>query len=434
MRSYIRDFAAYHRDIKLFLLYSLASNVGVGVIMLLYNLYLTTLGYREDFIGTFNSVNTLAMACVSLSMGFLINRFGIWRSVFVGLLVFVGTSLAVSIVTTQTLLLFFAVLSGAGTAFLFVPTMPFIVDLTSSRERHGVAALAFSLNSLSTTIGSLLGGWLPRVLAATTDLEPSGTEVYRFTLLAGIVCAGLAVIPLLAMSEGRKRGRPGENMAPEARADREGAPGRNVRRDMAVFIAIGGLMSLGAGAVFPFYNVFLQTRGANAGQIGLIYSAAGLMAAALGLLSPWLSRRMGSLRAVVFVRLAPAPFYLLLMLTPILPIATFGHMIRTTSINMAWPIDSTYISEILPAQARSRVFGYRSGAWNFGWAISSAIVGRLIVDYGYNVSFGVYVFFMVVAMTTFYVYFDGAARRAARVTANSDASAPDAQAAPAATP
>ena len=422
MRSYIRDYKRYHRDVKLFLIYSLFANVGIGVFTLLFNLYLTELGHREDYIGRWNSVNTLTMGVVALVMGFLINRFGVWKCVFGGLLLFLSTSFVLCVVTDPLLLLVFAGFGGAGTAFLFVPTMPFIVELTGSRERHGVAALAFSLQSLATMFGSLLGGWMPKALKLV-GLGGGSAEAYRYTLMAGIAVAGLALLPLLAMSANRRHALPGESETSEPELLERERPRRNIRRDMLVFISVGGLMSLGAGAVFPFYNVFLETRGASAGDIGLIYSAAGLMAAICGLLSPYVARRFGPLRAVVLIRLAPVPFYLLLIGTPALPIAIFGHMIRTTSINMAWPIDSTYISEILPAKARSQVFSFRSGAWNFGWALSSLLAGQAIVAYGYNISFAAYILFMSTAMILFYVYFTGAAR-SARSTQLPEAPAP----------
>jgi MFS family permease len=410
VRSYIRGIREYRRDVRLFLLYNLASNIGIGVFTLLFNLYLVQLGFREDYIGQFNSISTLAMAGISFGVGALINRFGVWRTVTAGLGWFLLSSILACIVTDATLLLVVAALSGAGTAFLFVPTMPFIVELTGRQERHGIAALAFSLNSLSMMFGSLVGGWLPRILGATAGLDYPSVETYRYTLIIGLSLAGLAVLPLLAMSAERKRSRPGDGGGPETGVIEVEHEPRTVRRNMAVFIAIGGLMSIGAGAVFPFYNVFLETQGASSGQIGLIFSAAGLMAAIFGLASPWVARRIGSLRAVVLVRLSPVPFYLLLMLSPNLPIAIWAHMIRNTSINMAWPIDSTYISEILPAKARSQVFSFRSGAWNLGWSLSSLIAGRLIVQYGYNVSFLTYIVFMSLAMTLFYVYFSRAAR------------------------
>lgn len=406
MQSYIRGVRGYGRDIKLFLLYNLLSNVGIGVFQLLYNLYLIQLDYDEAFIGQFQSISTLSMAGVALSIGVLVNRFGVWRTVSSGLLFFLVTSVLASVITNQWALLVMAGLSGAGTAFLFVPTMPFIVELTGRQERHGVAALAFSLNSLSMTVGSLIGGFGARGIGGVFSLDVPSAEAYRYTLIAGLLLAGFAILPLLAMSDERKRALPEDEQASGLPVtDTVAQAPRTIRRHMMVFIAIGGLMSLGAGAVFPFYNVFLESRGASSGQIGIIYAAAGLTAAFVGLFSPWVAHRVGSLKATVIIRLSPVPFYLLLMATPALPIAIVAHIFRTTSINMAWPIDSTYISEILPAKARASVFSFRSGAWNLGWSLSSLVAGYAIVRYGYNVSFAAYIVFMTLAMVLFYVYF-----------------------------
>lgn len=413
MRRYLQDIKRYSPDIRLFLLYNLAANVGIGVFTLLYNLYLTELGLREDYIGRFNSISTLAMAGVALSMGYLINRLGVWLCVTVGMGLFIVTSLGLCFITDPNTLLVFAGLSGAATAFLFVPTMPFIVDLTTREDRHGVAALAFSLQSLSVMVGSLVGGWFPRVLSFFGDFDAGSVEAYRYTLVFGLFLAGLSLIPLQLMTSERKRARP-DDSAPAQPARPSGAAQpvpRNVRRDLWMFVAVGGLMSIGAGAVFPFYNVFLETIGATAGQIGLIYALGGFLAAFIGLSSPWVAHRFGPLKAVVLVRLAPVPFYFLLVAFPVLPLAIFGQIIRTISINMAWPIDSTYASDILPARERSKAFSYRSGAWNLGWSLASLVVGRLIVSYGYSVSFIVYAVFMSLAMIVFYVYFSGAAKR-----------------------
>lgn len=414
MGRYLRDVRGYQRDIRLFLLYNLAANVGIGVFTLLYNLYLTELGLREDFIGRFNSISTLAMAGVALSMGYLINSLGVWRCVTIGMGLFLVASFLTCVITDPNTLLVFSAFGGAATAFLFVPTMPFIVDLTRREERHGVAALAFSLQSLSVTVGSMVGGWFPKALTLVSELEAASAETYRYTLIAGLALAGLSLIPLVLMSAERKRFRPVD--AEPAPASAPAAVGetrpaaRNVRRDLWVFVAVGGLMSVGAGAVFPFYNVFLKTIGASAGQIGLIYAVAGLLAAFIGLFSPWFAQRFGPLQAVVLIRLAPVPFYLLLVAFPVLPLAIFGQVIRTISINMAWPIDSTYASDILPARERGKAFSFRSGAWNLGWSAASLVTGRLIVAWGYNVSFITYVVFMTLAMALFYIYFSRAAR------------------------
>jgi MFS family permease len=72
---------------------------------------------------------------------------------------------------------------------------------------------------------------------------------------------------------------------------------------------------------------------------------------------------------------------------------------------MAWPIDSTFIAEVLPPRARSRVYGMRSAAWNLGYSLASLVAGFLIVRFGYEVTFLDLVVFSVVAMALFVGYY-----------------------------
>ncbi|CAN5542939.1 hypothetical protein BH24CHL1_BH24CHL1_04280 [soil metagenome] len=60
---------------------------------------------------------------------------------------------------------------------------------------------------------------------------------------------------------------------------------------------------------------------------------------------------------------------------------------------------------MLPAKARTAVFGYRSAAWNVGFSLYSLAAGASIVRYGYGPSFAAYAFFMTAAMSLFYLYF-----------------------------
>ena len=404
MRSFIQRIQQYSGDIKLFLVFSLAANVGIGMFMLIFNLYLLELDLREDYIGAFNAIHTVGIAGMSLAMGILINRLGVWRCVTIGFVFFLLSNVLLVSITQPQILLGLAILGGVGTAFLFVPTMPFIVDLTRSSERHGVAALAFSLNSLSTTVASLVGGFTPRALAAVLPVEAPSAEAFRYTLLLGLAIAALALIPLFRMSEQRRTALPEDTASDTQVGMVPLEPGR-VRRHMFVFIGVGGLMSLGAGMVFPFYNVYLSSIGASASQIGLIFSISGIAAAILGLTSPYLASRFGAQMAVVMVRVAPLPLFGMLIFFPALWIAVLAHMVRTASINMGWPIDSSYIAGVLPAKARTAVFGYRSGAWNIGFAIAAFIGGNVIVRYSYGATFATYIVFMVLAMMLFYGYF-----------------------------
>ena len=102
---------------------------------------------------------------------------------------------------------------------------------------------------------------------------------------------------------------------------------------------------------------------------------------------PLISRQLGSLVGVAVVRLSIVPFYLALIMTPNLPLAAVTRIVRQTSISMAWPIDSTFIAEVLPPRARTRVYGLRAAAWNLGFSAASLVAGVLIVNVGYQVTF-----------------------------------------------
>lgn len=403
--SYVRSVKSYSPDIRLYLVYTLFANVSIGVFALVFNLYLLQLGLRENFIGAFNAVHTLAIAGTALSMGWMLNRYGVWKCVTLGTAGFILASAALTVITSPTALLGLALVYGIATSFVFTPVMPFIVELTRSRQRADVSALVFSLTSISTVIGSLLGGWMPRLLGITIGLDTPGAMAFRLTLIFGLVIAAIGIIPLTRMSDQRKQNRPADSAAEATMAGLPELPQGQVRRHMMVFIIVGGLMSLGAGAVFPFYNVFLAEIGASAGQIGLIFAVGWTIAAVVGLAAPAMARKLGSQKAVAIVRMVPIPFYLVLIFQPALGLAVFVHWMRISSVSLGWPIDSTYISEVLPAKARTAVFGYRSAAWNVGFSASSLAAGAVIVTYGYGPSFAAYAIFMTLSMALFYFYF-----------------------------
>ncbi|CAA9548665.1 MAG: hypothetical protein AVDCRST_MAG73-2666 [uncultured Thermomicrobiales bacterium] len=399
MSAYFRRVRGFPRDIKLFLAYSLLANVGFGVSQLIFNLYLTELGYREDFIGAFNGALTLSMAAAAVSMGVLLNRFGPWRCIVGGVGIFFLASFGLALAEAPWLLLALAGLNGVGLAFLFTATMPFVIEWTRRDQRPEVAALSFSLISLATMLGSLAGGVVPSLVPGVADVS---VAAYRWTLIGGTAVACLGYLPLFLMGPARRGRGPTETAT---RLVEDDAERRQVRRDMTVFVAIGGLMALGAGMVMPFYNVYLRSLGGSAREIGYIYAAGGLVSAVLGLGAPAVARRLGSIRAVVLVRWSVVPFYALLILSPGYGLAIVAHLVRQTSISMAWPIDSTFIAEVLPARARGSVFGWRSGAWNVGFSAASLVGGALIVRFGYDGPFFGLILFSILAGTLFAVYF-----------------------------
>jgi len=421
--EYVHQIKRFRREIRLFLVFNLFANIAIGVFALIYNLYLVSLSHREDFIGSYNAVYTLAMAGAALIMGPLIGRFGNWACLIYGTAVFLIASLVLALVHQSWVILATSVIAGGASAFVVVPVMPFLVEWARPETRSVAAAVTFSIQSLSATVGSLIGGWSPRLISTLLGVSPTGVTAYRLTLIAGVALGVLAIVPLWRMkhARGHRAGETGQALiVSEATPQR-----RTVRRHITMFVLAGLILSIGSGAVVPFYNVYLASIGAGPSQIGLIYALAGIVAAIVGLGAPAIGRRFGPLGAEALLRLLPVPFFLVLPLVPGLGLALIAHIVRMTAVSVAWPINSTFISELLPSRARANAFSLRSGVWNLGYAAASLLAGQLIVAAGYNAIFIIFALSQAGSTAVFTGYFSRVRQHAAaQATAQAEPATP----------
>ena len=281
-------------------------------------------------------------------------------------------------------------------------TMPFIIEWSRPGARAQTASIAFALNAVAATVGSLLGGYVPELTAAVTDGASASVTGYRVALLTGSAVGVFALIPLLRMREARQgRGRE-KNRA--AAADVPPSERRQTRRDVSIYIVLGGVLALGLGTVIPFYAVFLTLNGVSPGSVGMIYALGNLLGAAFSLTGPVLVQRYGNLRVNFSIRFMLAPVYLLLLLFPTTGVVIFAHFARAVSLNMGGPLDSTFVADILPPRIQASAIGFRAASWNLCWAGSSIAGGWVIVQFGYDWTFAALIVSAIVASGVFYLY------------------------------
>ena len=410
MASMLARLGGVPRDTRLFLVYTLCVNVALGTFTLDFNLYLLALDFREDFIGLANALQTLAMAVTAFMLGGMLGRYGVWRIVVLSLIAFVVLSALISISSHPWMILPVAVVWGANTSFLFSTVMPFVVELSDESRRSQIASLTVSASMVAMTIGSLIGGWVPRLVGFVLDVERDSVTAFRGALFTGITLAAVGLIPLLLMSGDHRRPMLDEDeVDPTPGSDLLPGPPRmtttSQRHRFVVFVAVGGLMSLGAGMTFPFFNVYLDSIGATPGQIGMVFAGASIFAAGTTLLGPRAVDLVGQERAIALGRLSPGLLFLMLIVAPSLGLAMLAHLVRTASQGLGWSMESTMMSTALRGRTRRAIFGYRSGVWNIGFSLSSLAGGAIIVRWGYNPTFAIYVGFMLLAQGLFYAYF-----------------------------
>ncbi len=417
IKGYARTVRAFSHDMRLYILFTLIGYLNIGVFQVLYNLYLNRIGLQEDFIGTFTAVNTIAIAGAALAIGPIVNRYGPWIVVVFGFTIFCLTSIGLTLSSGTLLLLAFAGLQGIGTSFFSNPTMLIVLEYTTNETRQHASAIVYSSQALSGTLGNLGGGLLPKLIfVAFPALTTGSVGSYRATLMVGVAVAGLALLPLLRMRPigGERRG---EMAGVRRQTPVEAKKDAGTRRaDFYVFIISGGLLAVASGAVVPFYNVYLKRLGASTQVVGYIYALAALVAAVVGLTGPIVAAKFGALRTVGVLRFSPLPLFVAMIFAPHLALAIPAHALRVTSINMSWPIDSTFIADLLPARQRAYVFSIRSVLWNAGWAITSIIMGRVIrATDSYAAVFVVYAIFLILSVGVFQIYFQRRVAERARL-------------------
>src|SRR3989440_763242 len=216
--EYARQFARFQRNARLYLISNALSGVTAGILVVLYNLSLSSLGYGADFIGTVLFVGTVGAGLAIFPAGIFVDRFSgkailIWSSLLIGL------AGAGQILFRQPLpLLLSGFVAGIGLAFIIVINAPFLTLNSTPDERPRLFSMNIALSLITLVVGEILGGVLPIWFRATPWLmaplpswaapllasQPNPRSYQIALLIAGIIAAP-TFIPLFLMSNTRPR-------------------------------------------------------------------------------------------------------------------------------------------------------------------------------------------------------------------------------------
>ena len=159
--DYVRHIRRFQGNARLYLLYNLLSGITTGILLVLYNLYLASLGYGADFVGLVLFVGTLGAGIAIFPAGLCIDRFSDKLILILSTLV-IGTAGIGQILFRQPLpLLISSFLAGIGIAFLLVINAPFLTRNSTLEERPHLFSVNISLSLITLVIGEVLGGALP---------------------------------------------------------------------------------------------------------------------------------------------------------------------------------------------------------------------------------------------------------------------------------
>ena len=411
LRRYARSFTGFERDARIFLLVTLVYGVTLSLWWVDFNLYLASLHFDAAFIGLVATAGSAAGAVVAFPASLLSDRIG-RRLVLVfgtgtsavgilGLLL-VGSSPAVAVC---------AALIGAASQTFFVVQSPFMTEHSHAEHRNELFSLQFAISSGVNVVAALVGGAIAAMAARLGGFSSGDPAAYRVLLVLMLAAALVATAVLLALHDDRPRarrrdwrtleGRPGIPWSGEPLAARPDLPRRNGAlriglpriSDPGMFVRLilpGFLISLGAGQVIPFLNLFVQGKfGLDLASLNAVFALTSLGTTLAILFQPALARRVGKIGSVVLVQAASIPFLAVLGFSPILWTVIGAMAIRNSLMNAGNPLFNAFAMERLQPRERATYAAAASLAWSLGWVIAGPWYSLLQATLGFTAGYAI---------------------------------------------
>ncbi|HEY6343892.1 MAG TPA: MFS transporter [Bryobacteraceae bacterium] len=345
-------------------------DIGLYIFVLLYNLYLLDLGYREDFIGWVTSAMSVGGIAGCIPAAGIVQKAGLKRTV-------IGASAAVAtmcVFRTAALgrpwLMATAFIAGAISSIWAVSLVPMVAALTSEKNR----AAGYSIWSgwgigLGVIVGFVAGsmtGWI-----RTAGWAASDVSARQIALLIGSFTALLSPLLLIRLPAGRPATL-GAKIFP-----------RNafIKR----FLVAYSVWNLGVGAFNPFFTAYFSRQlHMSVPRIGFVFSATQFAELAALVAAPFIVRRFG---AVTGISLTQAGVALSLALLAGAPPALMAGIIYAAFGSfqfMSEPAIFTLLMSHVDSDQRAGASSLSFFVTSASQAVSAALAGMCVVRFGYR--------------------------------------------------
>lgn len=404
LRRYARTFTGFERDARIFLVTTFFHSIALSLWWVNFNLYLTALGLDHAFVGIAGTVGSAAGVVAAFPASYLANRAGRRLVIALGS---GGLTVAIAgllFTSSPAAILALAAAAGAANQAIFVVSSPFLMERSRPEHRSELFSLQFAVANVTNVGAALLGGMIAVVVGRAAGVAGDDPAVYRALLAVMATAAALATVTVFTLGDDRTPLRPGPDGAtgepPTTDPGRQAGPrpGRlpiprpaNPRIFWRLLVPLF-LISLGAGQVIPYLNVFIEGRfGLGLAALNVIFAVTSLGTAIAIMIQPALARRFGKVGSVVLVQGLSIPFLVVLGFSPVLWTVIMAMAVRNSLMNAGNPIFNAFAMELLPPGERATFSAAASLAWSLGWVIAgpwySGLQATLGFDGGYAVSF-----------------------------------------------
>ena len=178
----------------------------------------------------------------------------------------------------------------------------------------------------------------------------------------------------------------------------------------------GFIISIGAGQVIPFLNLFVQQKfSLDIASLNALFAVSNLGTLVAVLIQPALAHRFGKVGSVVLVQGASIPFLLVLGFSPAFWTVAIAMAVRNSLMNAGNPIANAFAMEHVAPIERATLSAAMSLLWSLGFVIGAAwfsvLQSALGFDAGYAVNFLTITALYTIATWLYWAWFRPVERR-----------------------
>jgi sugar phosphate permease len=399
------------KDLSLIFTARVAMSTSRAIAGIAVPLYLATLGFNGFELGILYLVVALVAAGMSSGIGFATNKVGA-KSFMIIVPAMVAIAGVVYAFTTDTAVLFiFAALAsfgrGAGAgAGMVGPYQPaesqLIVNSISATNRNR----AFSLVSLASTVGALIGTGLAALSGHESVLRATAVTVFRPSMFIAAVAALVASVIAIFLSNNP----PQPSHTGGHRQERVFAFPQRSRWLLYRLWVTNTLNGAAVGMFGPFVTYWLYIRfRANEVSIGELYLIVNIVTLGSGLIAPKVAQRFGTVRITSWLRIAQGLLLVPLAISPTFVIAGVVYTIRMFAQRVALPLRQSYVLAMADPSEQARVAALSNLPSQIVMALSPTLTGYLLDDVSLSLPFEIASVIQTASAFAYYFFFKNAA-------------------------
>ena len=339
--------------------------------------YAISLGASVASIGLFTSSFMLSSALLSPKIGGLSDRLGRKKIIVWGLLGDVVLGILTGLVPSWIWLLLIRVFNGAVTAAAMLPAEALLIDLVSEHVRGEASGFVMAMGMIGRSVGPVFGGTI-QWLAHSAGL--SLLDSYRVPYFADSVLALFAsVLVAYKIREPERAAVKHEGAFSVQSVDQP------VKTELSVSIKVVLLTSfitgIGVGFIMPVSVLFYNDKfGIGPIEIGFITTVAGLIGVSVSWLAGRASDKIGRKPLIALGGISARICTIILPVTSDVNQAAVLMSLRGVGFNLFMPANRALRADIVPEEARGRMFGLFVTAFTAG-----DIVGPIIGTWLYSI-------------------------------------------------